>query len=330
MELHPETRTCPGRGHLLLSRRGYAVASPSEVARAAGRRDLLDRDVTSGGRTGIASQPLLPAETRMRALRPGKDDFHERWGSGGGRRQAHLQALVSHEVLAGAPMDSPTPIAPEQRGRTHRERMQQHADLARLRGFAALPLTLLAQRTRTTTADAGSIHDAQAPVSFSALLVWGQLLGSRAPQRSIGLESKVLGGATALAPAPASDASTAALTKAPSQTAGGPPASLARSVDTAAITPENRAHRDPVSLGAAHLFPSLAQASRRRKKMNRTRSSRLSLLFVQLCVCYGPQKQSSTKECICRTSANECQNRGRNSKPVAMTRQEVCFAHHDS
>jgi hypothetical protein len=152
----------------------------------------LDRDVTSGGRTGIASQPLLPAETRMRALRPGKDDLHERWGSGGGRRQAHLQALVSHEVLAGAPMDSPTPIAPEQRGRTHRERMQQHADLARLRGFAALPLTLLAQWTRTTTADAGSIHDAQAPISFSALLVWGQLLGSRAPKRSIGLESKVL------------------------------------------------------------------------------------------------------------------------------------------
>jgi hypothetical protein len=51
-------------------------------------------------------------------------------------------------------------------------------------------LTLLAQRTRTTTADAGSMHDAQAPVSFSALLVWGQLLVSRAPKRSIGLESK--------------------------------------------------------------------------------------------------------------------------------------------
>jgi hypothetical protein len=59
------------------------------------------------------------------------------------------------------------------------------------------------------------------------------------------------------------------------------------------------------------------------------RSSRLSVLFVQLCVYYGPQKHSSTRECICRTSANECQNRGRNSKPVAMTRQGVCFAHHD-
>jgi hypothetical protein len=70
--------------------------------------------------------------------------------------------------------------------------MEQPAFLAWLRGCAALPLALLPKRTGTTTANAGSIHDAQAPVSFSALLVRGEFLGSLAPQRSIGLESKVL------------------------------------------------------------------------------------------------------------------------------------------
>ena len=46
--------------------------------------------------------------------------------------------------------------------------------------------------TGTTTADAGSIHDAQASAGFSALLMLDQGLVSRTPQRPIGLESKVL------------------------------------------------------------------------------------------------------------------------------------------
>ena len=36
MELHPEKQAYPGRGNSPLSRRAYAVASPSEVAKAAG------------------------------------------------------------------------------------------------------------------------------------------------------------------------------------------------------------------------------------------------------------------------------------------------------
>ena len=83
-----------------------------------------------------------------------------------------------------------TPVLPEERRSTDRERMQQDADLARLLRSAALPLTLLAQRTGTTTADAGSVDDAQAPVGFSALLMWEQLLVCRAPQRPIGLEQR--------------------------------------------------------------------------------------------------------------------------------------------
>ena len=89
-------------------------------------------------------------------------------------------------------MDSPAPIAPEERGRPYLERMQQHAHLARLRRRAAIPLTLLAQRTGTATANAGAIHHAQATIGFSAVFMWEQLLLSRATQRPIGLESKVL------------------------------------------------------------------------------------------------------------------------------------------
>src|SRR6266568_6587404 len=70
--------------------------------------------------------------------------------------------------------------------------MQQDAHLARLRGGAAIPLTLLAQRAGTTTADACSIDDAQAPISFSAPLVCHKCLPGRAAERSIRLERKVL------------------------------------------------------------------------------------------------------------------------------------------
>ncbi len=100
----------------------------------------------------MASQPLVPAETRPRTLC----------------------------------------ARPEQRGSTNRERMQEHADLARLCRRAAIPLTLLAQPTGPTTANAGSLHHAQAAIGFSAVFMREQVLGSRAAQRPIGLQSKVL------------------------------------------------------------------------------------------------------------------------------------------
>ncbi|SRR6266699_2320779 len=115
-----------------------------------------------------------------------------RWRSGSGRWQAHLNALVSHEMDASPPMFSPAPISPEERGRTNREWMQQHTHLARLCRGTAIPLALLTQGTGTTTPNARSIHHAQASVGFSALLMREQRLFSRTPQRSIGLETKVL------------------------------------------------------------------------------------------------------------------------------------------
>ncbi len=159
-----------------------------------------DRDVTICWRTRVASQPLLPAETRVRSLCAGQDHLRSGWRSGGGRRQAHLNALMSHELDTGPPMFSPALIAPEQRGRTHLERMQQHTHLAWLGSGAAIPLALCAQRAGTTTANAGAIHHAQAAIGFSAVLMREQLLGSLATQRPIGLESKVLAGEAARFP----------------------------------------------------------------------------------------------------------------------------------
>src|SRR2546430_190903 len=57
--------------------------------------------------------------------------------------------------------------------------MQQHTDLARLCRRTAIPLTLLAQRTGTTTVNAGAIHHAQAAIGFSTVFMREQLLGSR-------------------------------------------------------------------------------------------------------------------------------------------------------
>jgi hypothetical protein len=81
---------------------------------------------------------------------------------------------------------------PEERLTSHDERMEKHADLARLRRGTAIPLTPLAQGTEATTANASPIHDAQAPIGFSALFMCGKFLISGATQRSIRLERKVL------------------------------------------------------------------------------------------------------------------------------------------
>jgi hypothetical protein len=89
--------------------------------------------------------------------------------------------LVAEELYAGAPMNSPTPVMPEKRRIPDSKWMQEYADLARLCSGAAIPLAPLTQRTGTTTANAGSIHHAQASIGFSALLMRDQFLISGAP-----------------------------------------------------------------------------------------------------------------------------------------------------
>jgi hypothetical protein len=65
---------------------------------------------------------------------------------------------------------------PEERLTSHRERVQENAHLARFVRGVPIPLTLLSFRTRTATADAGSVHHAQAAIDFSTLLLNTKLL----------------------------------------------------------------------------------------------------------------------------------------------------------
>lgn len=140
----------------------------------------------------MACQPLNPRESRVRTFCSGKGQRRTSSLRNAVRFLLHLHPLVTKQVDASTPMLPAAPVTPEQGSHPNFEGVQQHAHLERLRSSAALPLALLPQRTRTTTADAGSIHDAQAPVSFSVVLVWDQLLVGRALKRPIRLESKIL------------------------------------------------------------------------------------------------------------------------------------------
>lgn len=191
MRLHPEKPACPRRGNATAVQAVLGCRQPERGGKGCWDAEQPDRDLPSRWQTRIASEALGPREARVRALRTGED--HRRDGRrSGGRRQAHFEALVSHELDTGAPVCSAAPIAPEQWGRTYLQRMKQHTDLARLCGGVALPLALLSQRAGPTAADASSIHHAQAAVGFSAVFMRQQRLVSRTSQRPIGLESKVL------------------------------------------------------------------------------------------------------------------------------------------
>ncbi len=111
-----------------------------------------------------------------------------------GRLRLHLDhhLLMAQKLDAGPAMLPPTPVPKDERRFPDHKRMQEHAGLARFLGVTAIPLTPLTQGTRTTPANAGSIHHTQAPVGFSALLMRKQRLFSRTPQRPIRLETKVL------------------------------------------------------------------------------------------------------------------------------------------
>ena len=138
----------------------------------------------------MASQPLLPRETRVRALRTGQD--HRPFARcGGGRRQADLDALVSHELQTFAPMCSAAGVAPEQRCGTQPQWMQQHTHLARLRGSAAIALALLTPRTRAAVANAGRIHHTQTSIGLWTPLLGVKLLPCWTEERPIRLERKV-------------------------------------------------------------------------------------------------------------------------------------------
>jgi hypothetical protein len=140
----------------------------------------------------MASQPLLPAEARVRSLRTGEDHLSGGgWRSDDRWRQAHLKVLVSYQLHTGTPIFSAAPIAPEQGGGTHWQRMQQHTHLARLGRGVALPLTRLAQWARAAVANAGRIDHAQTAIGFLTPLLGVKRQPSGTAQRPIWLERKV-------------------------------------------------------------------------------------------------------------------------------------------
>jgi hypothetical protein len=112
--------------------------------------------------------------------------------SRGGRRQAHLDAVVSHEQQTGAPGLSPAPIPPEQRPGTNPERMQPYPDPRRLRAGFPVPLTALAQRAAATIAYPGAVEYAQTAIGEALLLGWAQRLACRTGQRPSGRAGEIL------------------------------------------------------------------------------------------------------------------------------------------
>lgn len=155
--------------------------------------EQFDRDATRGRAARIASEACWPSEAIMRSLGPRQ---RRRWKWKGGRTawfHPHLQPLIPYPHT-NAPMNTPVPVAPEDRLRTDGKGMQQHTHLARFGGRTATPLTLLTQGTGTTPADAGRIHHTQAPIAFSASLMGDQRLASRTTERAIRLERNVLTG----------------------------------------------------------------------------------------------------------------------------------------
>lgn len=80
---------------------------------------------------------------------------------------------------------------PEERLTPHSERVQKNAHLARFARGVPIPLTLCTFRTRTTTADAGGVHHAQAAIDFSALLLNTKLLVGWAMECPIWLDREI-------------------------------------------------------------------------------------------------------------------------------------------
>ncbi len=64
------------------------------------------------------------------------------------------------QTQARSPLVSSGPVSPEERSSTYWQRMEQHAHLTRFSRRGAIPLILLAQRTRKASANAGPIHHA--------------------------------------------------------------------------------------------------------------------------------------------------------------------------
>ena len=146
-----------------------------------------------GARAG-PRQARLPREAKARPLRARKDHICVGGRSGSGWRQAHLDVLVSHELHTGTPVRSPAPVVRSRNGAGPTwSGCEPHThEGSALRSHCPDHSPLLAQRTRATTANAGRIDHAQTSIGFSTPLLGVKRLSCWTPERSIGLERKVL------------------------------------------------------------------------------------------------------------------------------------------
>src|SRR5437763_9261405 len=111
--LHSEKHSCPRRrdtvtDEVVLCR--CFRCEPERGGKAFWDAEQLDRDLASRWIPRMASEAFCPRKARVRPLRTGKHHIRLTWRSDGGRRQAHLDALVSHELLTSAPVLSAVPI----------------------------------------------------------------------------------------------------------------------------------------------------------------------------------------------------------------------------
>ena len=145
IRLHSEKQACPRKRNPTAVKAVLRRRQPEREGKAFWDAEQFDCHPSSSFGTRIASQSLFPRETRVRSLRTGQDHARCAWHSGGRWRQTHLDTLVSHELHAGAPVRSAAPISRSRTGaEPTRSGCEPHTHLARLRGRAAIPLTLLA------------------------------------------------------------------------------------------------------------------------------------------------------------------------------------------
>jgi hypothetical protein len=192
MRLHSEKQACPRRGNPTSVKAVLSRRQTEQKGKAFWDAEQSDRHLARCWDSRIASEPLCPPEASMGPLRARKDHFRFGWQGCSGRLQAHLDALVSHELLTFAPVLSAAPIPPEQWRGANPERMEQYTDATRLRRCFPVPLTLRTLWAAATIEDPSTVEHTQTAIGFAALLGWAQRLARRAGQRPVGLKSEVL------------------------------------------------------------------------------------------------------------------------------------------
>ncbi len=192
MRFHSEKQTCPRRGLQTTLEMVLRCGQPQRGSKAFWDTEQVDRHLARSWGTRVAKQPLLNVEAIMCALCTRQRRVREIRGGRETRILLHLHVLATQQLSARPSMVPTAPITPEHRCGADEEGMQEHAHLARLGSSATLPLALFAQGTRATTANAGGIDHAQAPIGFSASLIDRERLARWTAQRAIGLQGKVL------------------------------------------------------------------------------------------------------------------------------------------